>query len=135
MLVDPEHRDEIKEYESALYLSPTASAMHLTPKVCMFRCQPAIVRLPCHLCGEQRVAFKSVAAARAIHAQGAPDTMLTHWFKFNNGDYGDADPVKAANNRALAAELTYLEFPTYFAYNQERVRHTIPQLQHRFLKC
>jgi hypothetical protein len=114
---NPAERNEVQEYINAMYMGAPEAALHFTPNVRIYSCQPAIHRLPCHLPDMQRISYANKQDAQAKVNAGPPDTELIAWFKFNRGEYGDPDRQKAQTDRKVAALLTYHDFPQQFVYD------------------
>ncbi|XP_075099375.1 uncharacterized protein LOC107802678 [Nicotiana tabacum] len=98
--------DEIKEYQSARWVSPPEATWHLFGFP-INEMTPAVYHLRLHLEGQQVVSFKSASSINSImNNPMIRKIMLTEFFAMNK-----------TNKDAIKLNLLYKEFPQYFVWS------------------
>ncbi|XP_070009380.1 uncharacterized protein [Nicotiana sylvestris] len=98
--------DEIKEYQSARWVSPPEATWHLFGFP-INEMTPSVYHLQLHLEGQQFVSFKSASSINSImNNPMIRKTMLTEFFAMNK-----------TNKDAIKLNLLYKEFPQYFVWS------------------
>jgi len=98
--------DEIKEYQSARWVSPPEAAWRLL-RFPISEMTPSVFHLQLHLEGQQFVSFKSIENVdRILSNPMIRKTMLTEFFVMNR-----------TNKDAMQLLLLYKEFPEYFVWS------------------
>ncbi|XP_019233403.1 PREDICTED: uncharacterized protein LOC109214007 [Nicotiana attenuata] len=98
--------DEIKEYQSARWVSPPEAAWRLFGFP-ISEMTPSVFHLQLHLEGQQFVSFKSIENVdRILSNPMIRKTMLTEFFVMNRTD-----------KNAMQLLLLYKEFPEYFVWS------------------
>ncbi|XP_075080477.1 uncharacterized protein LOC107824485 [Nicotiana tabacum] len=98
--------DEIKEYQSARWVSPPEAAWRLL-RFPISEMTPSVFHLQLHLEGQQFVSFKSIENVdRILSNLMIRKTMLTEFFVMNR-----------TNKDAMQLLLLYKEFPEYFVWS------------------
>ncbi|XP_057455303.1 uncharacterized protein LOC130746629 isoform X1 [Lotus japonicus] len=104
--VEPELKDEIKQYYDCRYLTP-CEAVWRTFKYYIHVKWPAVLKVTFHLQDNQSICFKDDDNLQYIVEKAVEkDTMFLAWMRAN----AQFDEGKA---------LTYAEFPSYFVYNED----------------
>jgi hypothetical protein len=99
--------NEVENFVDARYLGASESVMKIFRFPVHYRSH-SVVKLPCHLPGEQSVLFNEGEEQHALN-EGPPETMLTGFFKANVEDDN-------------ARDLLYTDFPGYFAWENKKWR-------------
>ncbi|XP_009792184.2 uncharacterized protein [Nicotiana sylvestris] len=100
------HIDEIKEYQSARWVSPPEAACRLFVFP-ISEMTPSVMQLQLHLEGQQFVSFKTIQNIHQIvNNPMTRRTILTEFFVMNS-----------TNKDAKALNLLYKEFPEYFVWS------------------
>jgi len=101
-----EEIDEIKEYQSARWVTPPEAAWRLFGFP-ISEMTPTIYHLQLHLEGHQFISFKSSETVnRILNNPMIRKTMLTEFFAMNR-----------TNEHAIAMQLLYKEFPEHFVWS------------------
>ena len=95
--------DEIENFVNARYLGASESVLKIFKFPVTYRSH-SVVKLPCHLPGEQSVFFEEGGEEDALD-KGPPETKLTAFFKANAAD-------------SQAKDLLYTEFPGHYNYQK-----------------
>ncbi|XP_075111905.1 uncharacterized protein LOC142182019 [Nicotiana tabacum] len=98
--------DEIKEYQSARWVSPPKATWHLF-SFSISEMYPSVYHLQLHLKGKQFVSFKGNTDTNTIiNYPMINKTMLTEFFQMNR-----------TNKDSIKLNLLYKEFPEYFVWS------------------
>ncbi|XP_070025843.1 uncharacterized protein [Nicotiana sylvestris] len=98
--------DEIKEYQSARWVSPPEAIWHLF-SFSISEMYPSVYHLQLHLKGQQFVSFKGNTDTNTIiNYPMINKTMLTEFFQMNR-----------TNKDSIKLNLLYKEFPEYFVWS------------------
>ena len=97
--------NEVENFINARYLGASESILKILKIPIHYRSH-SVVKLPCHLPGEQSVFFEEGQEGEALE-RGAPETMLTAFLKKNADDDS-------------SRKLLYTEFPGHFNYGKEQ---------------
>ena len=95
--------NEVENFINARYLGASESILKILKIPIHYRSH-SVVKLTCHLPGEQSVLFEEGQEDEALE-KGAPETMLTAFLKTNSEDDS-------------ARNLLYTEFPGHFNYSK-----------------
>ncbi|KAK1424399.1 hypothetical protein QVD17_19728 [Tagetes erecta] len=99
--------DEIKDYYSCRYISACEASWRIFAYDIHFR-QPAVIRLPFHLPGEQQVIYEEADDLDdVLNKDSVAATMFLEWMKCNK-------------DNSEARKLSYIEFPTKFVWKQDK---------------
>ena len=105
---DPMERDEINEYVSGRYISPSQAAWHIFEFKSHCE-QPPVMFLGLHLSGQQPVYYRDepITAVEMINNLNNADTPLTAWFQYN---------ARFEDGR----HILYQEFSTHYVYDVKK---------------
>ena len=102
---NPVDINEIEQFVDARYLGASESVMKILRFAVHYRSH-SVLKLPCHLPGEQSILFNEGEEEQALNA-GPPETMLTGFLKANTEDM-------------LAKETLYTDFPGFFTWKNKK---------------
>ena len=95
--------DEVEKFLNSRYLGASESVLKILKFPLHYRTH-SVVKLPCHLPGEQSVLFEEGEQDKALE-RGEPETRLTAFFKKNQEDEN-------------ARSFLYTEFPGQYNYGK-----------------
>ena len=107
--------DEISKYVSARYIS-AGEAFWRIYGFDLHRNAPNVVKLMCHLDGEQSIMFEDEPTAEGLRLP--PKTMLTAYFALNEEDED-------------ARTICYNEIPKYYTWDKSKKKWKVRQRGHR----
>ena len=99
--------NEVEQFVDARYLGASESVMKILRFPVHYRSH-SVLKLPCHLPGEQSVLFNEGEEEQTLNA-GPPETMLTGFFKANIED-------------EFARDILYTDFPGFFVWDNKKWR-------------
>jgi hypothetical protein len=118
-------RDEVSDYMVMRYFGAAESCWRLFHYP-LYYSKPSVQLLQMHLQDEQRIAFRAGSEAR--HAQAPPNSALLEWLNFCRAPVSSARLPLPPGWR----DLTYITFPGYFSYKDQRGWQPRPRAGLRF---
>ncbi|CAN0881492.1 hypothetical protein LINGRAHAP2_LOCUS14268 [Linum grandiflorum] len=108
--------DEIKAFMDCRYITPGEACWRIF-KFELYSNSPAVLRMSCHLPGEQTVISNTNSRMeQLVQGQSAQQTMLLEWMRINR-------------ESAHARQFTFIEFPQHYVWKKRTRTWSLRQRQ------